>query len=134
MQGRGYNSRAGTKRGRGQYHSAAHAVLSASVCALYYDTRSSLLPGMSAAASADISAAVSLPPLQVLQCTRPFSVPQCDRVSYLLHLEPHPPHVKLSLCGHYSSAGFILLSSARVRSAGSIRGREEIEEIWYITW
>ena len=35
------------------------------------------------------------------------------------------------MCGHYLRAGLILLSSARARSAGSIRGREEIEEIWY---
>ena len=46
----------GTIRGRGQYHSAVHAVQSASVRALRCDTRTSLLPAISAAVSAEISA------------------------------------------------------------------------------
>ena len=66
---------------------AAHAVLRASVRALCYDTRSSLLPAMNMAVSA---ARHQLPSLQALH--RPL----CHGVSYvtkLLHLEPYPPCV-----------------------------------------
>ena len=96
--------------------SAVHAVQSASTRALRYDTGSSLLP---ATVSADISAAT----LQALQCTRLFSVPQCELYN---HLEAHPPRVNFIIvralfeggvnfaqqhshaqCGIYSRAGRI---------------------------
>ena len=85
---------------------------------------------MSAAVSAKISAVASATTLQALQYTRPFSVAWCKLC--LLHLEPPHRVWILLLCGHYSRAGLILLSSARVRSAGSIRGREEIQYLYIL--
>ena len=64
-----------------------------------------------------------LPPFQALLCTR---------LSFMLRCEScvctwSPTHLAL-LCRHYSRVGLILLSSTCARSAGSIWGREEIEE------
>ena len=68
-----------------------------------------------------------LPPLQALQCTTPSSMPRCEY--FCTWSSTHLVWISL-LCGHYLRAELILLSSTRTRSAGSIRGREEIEEIW----
>ena len=139
-----------------------------------------------------------LPPLQALQCTRPFSVPHfCDQwtkvakqffaevwAKFAFAVNTVPAFLKFSTLGNLklrifyvrpkwptdisispswisksnrldqsgqilpklqqrtawplwstdvlNLAGLILLSSARVRSAGSIRGREAIEEIQYM--
>ena len=82
--GCGYNSRAGTKQGRGQYRLGAHAVLRASARALSYDTGSSLV------SQPRYLLGHQLPSLQALQCTRWFSVPPCELCNQTLYLEPHP--------------------------------------------
>ena len=62
-----------------------------------------------------------LPPLQALQYTRPSSVLRCElRLSHLI------------IVGALFEGGLILFSSACTCSAGSIWGREEIEEIRYL--
>ena len=50
----------------------------------------------------------------------------------MLCLELHPPRVNFIIVRALFEGGLILLSSARARSAASIRGWEEIEEIRYI--
>jgi len=65
---------------------------------------------------------------RALQCTRSFSVPRCEY--FCTWSSTHLVWISL-LCGHYSRAGLILLSSTHTCSAGSIQGREEIEEIQY---
>ena len=85
--GCGYNSRAGTKQGRGQYCLGAHAVLRASVRVLCYNTRSLLL------SQPRYLLGRQLPSLQALQCTRWSSMPRCKLCNQTLYLEPHPPCV-----------------------------------------
>ena len=53
-------------------------------------------------------------------------------VTKLLHLELHPPRVNFIIVWALFEGGVNLLSSARTRSARSIRGWEEIKEIWYV--
>ena len=55
-----------------------------------------------------------LPSLQALQCTKLSSIPWCELLNFCTC---SPTHSSL-LCGHYSRAGLIFLSSARARSAG----------------
>ena len=79
--------------------------------------------------SQDLCCGVSCHPSKALQYTRPSSVPQCEY--FCTWSSTHLVWISL-LCGHYSRAGLILLSSTRAHSSGSIRGREKIEEIRYL--
>ena len=92
--GCGYNSRAGTKQGRGQYRLGARAILRASTRALCYDTRSSLL------SQPRYLLGRQLPSLQALQCTRWSSVPRCKLCN-----QTFVPGAPPTMCGfHYCLA------------------------------